>query len=131
MNNFRNVSSSEPCPICGKPDWCSVQYVEGGNKLHYCRRILNGENVIGTTGETFIFIKKAGDGSCIYKEESAYRASREEWLRSNNMGASSQTFVKKAAAVPSAPPLRTSRVYRPLKMKSWIRYTAPSLRCFP
>ena len=115
MNNFRNVSSSEPCPICGKPDWCSVQYVEGGNKLHYCRRILNGENVIGTTGETFIFIKKAGDGSCIYKEESAYRASREEWLRSNNMGASSQTFVKKPAAVPSVPPPQDVQSIPPLE----------------
>lgn len=106
MSNFRNVSSSEPCPICGKPDWCSVQYVEGGNKLHYCRRVLHGDNVIGITGETFIFIKKAGDGSCIYKEESAYQASREEWLRSNNMGNSNNAFRKKCAA-PQAPPVQS------------------------
>lgn len=24
MNGWRNVSRREPCPICGKPDWCGV-----------------------------------------------------------------------------------------------------------
>lgn len=104
MSNFRNVSSSEPCPICGKPDWCSVQYVEGGHKLHYCRRVLNGDNIIGSTGETFIFIKRASDGSCIYKEEGAYQASREEWLRNNNnMGVQRTAFKANAVPAPPAP----------------------------
>lgn len=114
VGNFRNVSSSEPCPICGKPDWCSVQYVEGGDKLHYCRRVLHGDNVMGATGETFIFIKKAGDGSCIYKEEGAYLASREEWLRKNGMGASSQAFRGRSAAAPQAPPIQDIQSIPPL-----------------
>ncbi|MCM1561699.1 MAG: hypothetical protein NC123_19520 [Butyrivibrio sp.] len=79
MSSFRNVSTSEPCPICGKPDWCSIQYVEGGEKLHYCRRILCGDNVISpVNGQTFVFIKQAKDGSSLYKEEQAYLASREK-----------------------------------------------------
>ncbi len=48
--------------------------------------------------------KKAGNGPCIYKEENAYRTSREKWMKSNNMGTSGQTFVKNTAAVPSVPP---------------------------
>lgn len=84
MSNFRNISTSEPCLICGKPDWCSIQYVEGGKKLYYCRRILCGDNIISSTnGRSYIFIKQARDGSSLYKEEQAYLASREQWLKNN------------------------------------------------
>lgn len=84
MSNFRNVSKTAPCPICGKPDWCTVQFVEGGDRLHYCRRIsYDGELVSPVTGETYVFIKQTKEGSCMYKEKSAYQRSREEWLRNN------------------------------------------------
>ena len=82
MSNFRNVSKSEPCPICGKPDWCTVQYVEENTKLHYCRRVLGCSNIIsGTNGMSYVFLKQTSDGSCMYKEESAYMESRKEWER--------------------------------------------------
>lgn len=71
--------------------------------------------MIGTTGETFIFIKKAGDGSCIYKEESAYQASREEWLRNNNMGNSGSREPRKAAAAPQAPAFQDAQSAPPLE----------------
>ena len=84
MSNFRNVSKSEPCPICGKPDWCTVQYVEGNTKLHYCRRVLGCSNIIsGTNGMSYVFLKQTSDGSCMYKEESAYMESRKEWEKAN------------------------------------------------
>lgn len=35
MNNFKEVSRFYPCPICGKPDWCSVSL--DGNAI-CCRR---------------------------------------------------------------------------------------------
>ncbi len=84
MSNFRNVSKSEPSPICGKPDWCSVQYIEGNTKLHYCRRVLSCSNIISSTnGMSYVFLKQTADGSCMYKEESAYMESRKEWEKAN------------------------------------------------
>lgn len=82
MSNFRNVSKTEPCPFCGKPDLCSIQYVEGNTKLHYCKRVLNCSNIVsGTNGMNYIFLKQTADGSCMYKEESAYMELRIEWKR--------------------------------------------------
>lgn len=82
MASFQNVSKSELCPICGKPDWCSVQHVENGITLHYCRRVLSGQDITsGVNGLHYIFIKQTRDGSCMYKEESAYLFSKEEWLK--------------------------------------------------
>lgn len=82
MSDFRNVSTSEPCPICGKPDWCSIQFVEGGEKLYYCRRVLCGDNIISSlNGNTYIFIKHAKDGSSLYKSEQAYLASKKQWAK--------------------------------------------------
>ena len=84
MSYFRNVSKSAPCPICGKPDWCTVQFVEGGDQLHYCRRVTAaGEIVSPATGETYVFLKQTKEGSCMYKEKSAYLKNREEWLCKN------------------------------------------------
>lgn len=118
MSNFRNVSYSEPCPICGKPDWCSIQYVEGGEKLHYCRRVLSGDNIISrVTGETFVFIKQTKDGSCMYKEEQAYLASREEWMKNNKGqgGQGSRPAERKTVASPEPQPVRSNEIIEPLE----------------
>ena len=89
MSDFRNVSKSDPCPICGKPDWCSVQYVEGNVKLHYCRRILNCSDIVSSVnGMSYVFIKQTKDGSCMYKEESAYMESKRTWAQAKGNGGS-------------------------------------------
>lgn len=36
MNSWHNVSRKEPCPICGKPDWCTVS---DDGMMCVCRRI--------------------------------------------------------------------------------------------
>lgn len=68
MGTFRNVSQSEPCPICGKPDWCSIlkPSMESypGEELYVCRRIQ--QNTISTNGITYTFIKELNDGSSLY-----------------------------------------------------------------
>lgn len=98
MSNFRNVSTSEPCPICGKPDWCSIQYVEGGEKLHYCRRILCGDNIISRIdNHVYVFIKQAKDGSSLYKEEQAYLSAKKKWLESSQHPNSSPAPKEKPA----------------------------------
>lgn len=115
MSNFRNVSASEPCPICGKPDWCSIQYVEGGEKLYYCRRVLCGDNVVSNTnGNTYIFIKQAKDGSCLYKDEQAYLASREQWLQ-DNRGTKHPRNIKKNTVVNTSEPIKQEENIIPLE----------------
>ena len=36
MDRFHKVSRSEPCPVCGKPDWCVVSN-DGGTAI--CMRV--------------------------------------------------------------------------------------------
>lgn len=61
-----------------------MQYVEENTKLHYCRRVLGCSNIIsGTTGMNYVFLKQTSDGSCMYKEESAYMESRKECEKAN------------------------------------------------
>lgn len=115
MSNFRNVSTSEPCPVCGKPDWCSIQYVEGGEKLHYCRRVLCGDNVISpVSGQTFVFIKQAKDGSSLYKEEQAYLAAMEEWLKNSQLSHGASPPKRKAAAIPETSRIKTDEEVIPM-----------------
>lgn len=84
MSNFRNVSKKELCPICGKPDWCTIQDFGGMEQLHYCRRsIFCGDIISQVNGQTYIFIKQAADGSCIYKDQEHYETSRDEWFLEN------------------------------------------------
>lgn len=85
MSNFRNVSKREPCPICGKPDWCTIQEVSPSTQLHYCRRILSGIDVISpVNNREYVYIKHAKDSSCLYKDREQYDADRNEWLLQKN-----------------------------------------------
>lgn len=85
MSNFRNVSKKEPCPICGKPDWCTIQEVSPSAQLHYCRRVLSGIDIISpVNSREYVFIKQTTDGSCLYKDRVQYEADRNEWLLQNS-----------------------------------------------
>lgn len=85
MSNFRNVSKKEPCPICGKPDWCTIQEVGPATQLHYCRRVLSGIDIISPfDNKEYVFIKQTKDGSCLYKDRTQYDADRDEWLLQNS-----------------------------------------------
>lgn len=85
MSNFRNVSKREPCPICGKPDWCSIQEASPSTQLYYCRRILSGIDIISpVNNREYVYIKQTTDGSCLYKDREQYDADRDEWLLQNS-----------------------------------------------
>lgn len=79
MGTFRNVSKTNPCPICGKPDWCSIlvpdQAAYPGQELCVCRRIQLPEVQSPSNGKTYYFIKELPDGSSFYtdiKKEDQY-----------------------------------------------------------
>ena len=61
MSNWKRVSSDKPCPVCGKPDWCSVsgdgsavicprveegsrKYIEGSGYLHVLKETQEWKN---------------------------------------------------------------------------------------
>lgn len=68
MGTIRNVSKSEPCPICGKTDWCTIlkpdQESYPGQELYICRRIQ--QISVLRNGFTYSFIKELSDGSSLY-----------------------------------------------------------------
>jgi hypothetical protein len=39
MSDWREVSKGEPCPVCGKPGWCSIIGPEGAIEAAVCMRI--------------------------------------------------------------------------------------------
>jgi len=41
-SEWREVSKGEPCPICEKPDWCSITGPEGLIEAAVCMRIESG-----------------------------------------------------------------------------------------
>lgn len=85
MSNFRNVSKREPCPICGKPDWCSIQTLSPDVQLLYCRRILSGVDIVSpVNNREYVFIKQTTDGSCLYKDREQYERDREDWMLQNS-----------------------------------------------
>lgn len=71
MGTFRDVSKSEPCPICGKTDWCTIlrptTEAYPGQELYVCRRIQQGN--VYSNGQAFTYIKELADGSSLYTLE--------------------------------------------------------------
>lgn len=105
MSNFRNVSKREPCPICGKPDWCTIQEVTSSVQLHYCRRVLSGIDIISpVNNREYVFIKQAKDGSCLYKDREQYDTDRDEWLLQNRGYHQNRQGKKHSKQVPANQP---------------------------
>jgi hypothetical protein len=59
---WREVTVASPCPICGKPDWCSV--VQGGGAT-VCRRVDHdgGEHRVDGAGVDFWLYRSDGAGA--------------------------------------------------------------------
>ena len=55
-NGWHDVSRGQPCPICGKPDWCSIS---DDGAVAMCRRL--------DTGEGQPHIDRAGSDFWVYR----------------------------------------------------------------
>ena len=88
-HHFKKVTRSNPCPICGKPDWCGWMQIDEGELL-VCQRDTEWTDQIGMDGEFYIFVSRPeGKSSSIY-EEAHQRARR------MNVKASNPTVAAKA-----------------------------------
>lgn len=59
--NWQTVTKHDPCPICGKPDWCS-RTADG--KVVACRRVNNGEGIhkVDKNGDDYWLYIENGEG---------------------------------------------------------------------
>lgn len=98
-----------------------MQYVEGNTKLHYCRRVLCCSNISSSVnGRNYVFIKQTAEGSCMYKEESAYMESRREWEKANGRSkrGNGRYAKPKKDPVKQPPPPQPAPSVTPLDNKS-------------
>lgn len=79
-----SISASDPCKICGKPDWCyRLYFPETGDTLHCCARI-SEKGAITSSGSTYVFKKthETDIGEFAYYQEAEEAAKgREKFLK--------------------------------------------------
>lgn len=78
-STFRSVNRSNPCPICGKPDWCFyIPMSKYDGELLCCQRHTSKEDVIGRDGNFYIHVKfsegENSKGSSIFEEANQRKA---------------------------------------------------------
>lgn len=86
MKDCLNRSMSNPCPICGKPDWCTYKPPSADGAYYvYCMRHLKGDDVYGKDGQNYVFCGMTDSGNARYMEENMYnmrkaaREARKKW----------------------------------------------------
>ena len=99
----KEVSRHNPCPICGKPDWCfttaSVYSFENGTSEEFvfsgCMRVTDNY-VQGYDGNFYMFEKTSTKGASIY-EEVMQRGHRHELLGIDASVKTSSDYKKRVA----------------------------------
>lgn len=111
MGTFRNVSKSNPCPICGKTDWCSLlspdEVAYPGQELAICRRIQASEIDSPVNGRTYFFVKELSDDSVLYSD-----VKREHNSKINHSYKHRQSEQISQKAEPDILPLPNEKLHR-------------------
>lgn len=121
----RLVSKQDPCPICGKTDWCRIIDYSSGEHAYYCHRIesSHGDTVMGQNGkDVFICTGDTSGGFTQYQELHQYQNYIDS-LKKDDRGKGTHTWRKPKAAVSYgelpligtahlASPARLDEVYR-------------------
>lgn len=92
MGKVNNVSKKNPCPICGKSDWCFSLPSEDG-KITFCHRVLSGikeERTLGTDGKVYVFIKSTNECGLFVEEEQHKR-----FMEQNKYNNSYDNYISK------------------------------------
>ena len=87
-----NVSTSRPCPICGKPDWCGILPLADGGVQHLCMRNVDNMDIVSfVDGCTYLYVTTTKRGNAIY-EEKYQRQTRVENFKRVNVTPSPATY---------------------------------------
>lgn len=73
------ASRREPCPICGRTDWCmwSPSKSMDGGYAYFCHRVKS--DTIGVDGRNYIYTGEAGEAGSLFFEQSYYNYSRQKY----------------------------------------------------
>lgn len=102
-SDWRDVSTDVPCPICGKPDWCSISH--DGAKVH-CRRTTERRNVRGWIFQSSHF-DRAGQDYSVWRRDRASELS----TRRSKVAAIKAKKTKKNDQAARADDVAVSAVY--------------------
>lgn len=91
----KNCSFNNPCPICGKPDWCNIVTYPNGNTISQCRRVHGSKgDVISASGRSWRFVKESESGFTYWQPLEEYEAYIETLKSSNkNYSKKSQRII--------------------------------------
>lgn len=119
--NNKEVSKTRPCPICGKPDYCSFYLPENGIELVVCKRTTEKVNLLGRDGNFYVFVGISGGGNAVFEEANQRkdRLSKEKDSKncsySNKESVSPTVAVKQMTVVDKVDPLpnkELDKIYR-------------------
>ena len=101
---IRSVTKSNPCPICGKADWCGIFDASDGGELHVCQRCVDTyavgkEGVIGTDGNFYIYTGVSKAGAAIF-EDAQQKLAKQRLKESGKAGNYNVAEIKKKVLTP-------------------------------
>ncbi|WP_026653602.1 DUF3854 domain-containing protein [Butyrivibrio proteoclasticus] len=78
----KNCSFSNPCPICGKPDWCNQVTFGNGDYLWYCHRVHGAKgDIITASGKMWVWKKITPEHFTAWEPKEQYDANRESFIK--------------------------------------------------
>lgn len=80
---IRAVTRSNPCPICGGPDWCGIMSLDDGGEAFVCQRNVDTlkpykDGVMGRDGRYYICVGISKQGQNNIFEESSQRYAKDQ-----------------------------------------------------
>ncbi|WP_113675881.1 DUF3854 domain-containing protein [Vallitalea guaymasensis] len=114
-HNMISVTRSNPCPICGKPDWCGWLPIEEG-RLLICMRDTLCSNQQGLDGNFYVFHGHSKTGNNSTYEEATQRFNRcgddsdKTYQKANYV----REIIVQEDEVPLSPPERLDSIYKEL-----------------
>ena len=103
-NGIRNVTRDNPCPICGKPDWCGWVPTERGAMI-LCQRDTKKESTVGFDGRQYVYVCDSKSGTSLYEEWEQY--SKRDYVKARAYQSHRKVGAACRQAQDSAPKSRT------------------------
>ena len=91
-----NCTPNNPCPICGKPDWCNIVTYDNGQHSAYCQRQSGnkGDLCTGKNGIVYFCLKQTDTGFTVWQPK-ADRDAFMQSIKTTNKSLSKETGAKK------------------------------------